>query len=86
MQSLCFEPDCRRRRSDPKHPLGEQHGHDSPRVAGIGQRVLFHPDYTVGSGISPDLLTFRRKPEALAGCGHAPDTAGGELHPALRTA
>jgi hypothetical protein len=23
--------------------------------------ILFHPDYTVGSGISPDLLTFRHK-------------------------
>jgi hypothetical protein len=44
--------------------------------------VLFHPDYTVGPGITPDLLTqaFRRKREALAGY-----TAGGELHPALRT-
>jgi hypothetical protein len=49
-------------------------------------RALFHPDYTVGSGLSPDLLTFRRlPPEALAGSGIAPDTAGGELHPALRT-
>ena len=46
--------------------------------------VLFHPDYTVGSGIAPDLLTFR-KPEALAGSGINPDTAGGELRPALRT-
>jgi hypothetical protein len=48
--------------------------------------VLFHPDYTVGSGLSPDLLTFRLwRPEALAGSGKNPDTAGGELHPALRT-
>jgi hypothetical protein len=45
---------------------------------------------TVGSGIAPDLLTlplWTRK--ALAGsifCISAdPDTAGGELHPALRT-
>jgi len=47
--------------------------------------VLFHPDYTVGSGIAPDLLTFRPRPEALAGSGIPPDTAGGEFHPALRT-
>jgi hypothetical protein len=41
---------------------------------------------TVGSGIAPDLLTlplWTRK--ALAGSGTRPDTAGGELHPALRT-
>jgi len=44
--------------------------------------ILFHPDYTVGPGVSPDLLTqaFRKKRKALAGY-----TAGGELHPALRT-
>jgi hypothetical protein len=41
---------------------------------------------TVGSGIAPDLLTLSpggRK--ALAGSGTSPDTAGGELRPALRT-
>jgi hypothetical protein len=45
---------------------------------------------TVGSGIAPDLLTlplWTRK--ALAGSSFCisadPDTAGGELHPALRT-
>src|SRR5690606_776060 len=45
--------------------------------------VLFHPDYTVGSGITPDLLT-----PAAAGRSRAWRcrlTAGGELHPALRT-
>ena len=41
--------------------------------------VLFHPDYTVGPGITPDLLTLSQG-KALAGY-----TAGGELHPALRT-
>jgi hypothetical protein len=46
--------------------------------------VLFHPDYTVGSGISPDLLTLPLE-KALAGSGIASDTAGGEFHPALRT-
>jgi len=44
-------------------------------------RALFHPDYTVGSGIAPDLLTLPKK--ALAGSGIASDTAGGEFHPAL---
>jgi hypothetical protein len=38
---------------------------------------LFHPDYTVGPGVTPDLLTPLSWP--LAGY-----TAGGELHPALR--
>jgi hypothetical protein len=57
--------------------------------------VFFHPDFalqrwtatarTVGSGIGPDLLTFRPKPEALAGSGLAAPTAGGEFHPALKT-
>ncbi len=32
--------------------------------------ALFHPDYTVGSGIGPDLLTFQRMLEALAGFRH----------------
>ncbi len=43
--------------------------------------ILFHPDYTVGPGVTPDLLTpaFRKKRKALAGY-----TAGGELRPALR--
>jgi len=40
--------------------------------------ILYHPDYTVGSGITPDLLTFQTL-KALAGY-----TAGGEFHPALR--
>ena len=31
--------------------------------------VLFHPDYTVGSGVTPDLLTLGIAPEALAGFG-----------------
>jgi hypothetical protein len=48
--------------------------------------IFFHPDYTVGPGISPGLLTLQ--PQALAGsvtllqCDH---TAGGELHPAPKT-
>jgi len=38
---------------------------------------LFHPDYTVGPGVTPDLLTPFSWP--LAGY-----TAGGDFHPALR--
>ena len=41
--------------------------------------ILFHPDYTVGPGISPDLLTLSQERRSRA------ITAGGELHPALRT-
>jgi len=52
--------------------------------SGVPCLVLFHPDYTVGSGISPDLLTLPLE-KALAGSGIASDTAGGEFHPALRT-
>jgi hypothetical protein len=44
-----------------------------------------YPDYTVGPGIKPGLLTFRRKAESARGLGIAAITAGGELHPALRT-
>ena len=38
-------------------------------------RTFFHPDFTVGTGISPVQRVF-----ALADC----ITAGGDLHPALR--
>ena len=43
--------------------------------------ILFYPDYTVGPGVTPDLLTqaIPWNCEALAGY-----TAGGDLHPALR--
>jgi len=52
-----------------------------------------HPDYTVGFGITPNLLTlflwdFRKefpKKKALAGLGYVTLTAGGDFHPALRT-
>jgi len=41
---------------------------------------------TVGSGITPDLLTCTLLGgAALAGLGALPVTAGGEFHPALRT-
>jgi hypothetical protein len=47
--------------------------------------VFSHPDYTVGSGISPDLLTLKAGSlEALAGSSLR-FTAGGEFHPALKT-
>jgi hypothetical protein len=48
----------------------------SPKWADAGKPargpVLFHPDYTVGSGITPDLLTLWIAPEALAGFGLSP--------------
>ena len=44
-----------------------------------------YPDYTVGPGIKPGLLTFRHKAGSARGLGIAAITAGGELHPALRT-
>jgi hypothetical protein len=50
--------------------------------------VLFHPDYTVGFGITPNLLTLppgRTWEKALAGLGCYTLTAGGDFHPALRT-
>lgn len=50
----------------------------------LGQIALFHPDYTVGSGITPDLLTFHLAAKALAGFEGDLLTAGGEFHPALR--
>ena len=42
---------------------------------------------TVGSGVTPDLLTqaIPKDREALAGLRPKPLTAGGELHPAPRT-
>ena len=48
--------------------------------------VLFHPDYTVGPGITPDLLTLlaKTKRRSWALCFRT-FTAGGESHPALRT-
>ena len=51
--------------------------------------VLFHPDYTVGPGITPGLLTPRQgisPSKPLAGFWtFIQFTAGGEFHPALRT-
>ena len=52
-------------------------GADALRMRGRASRasvnpVLFHPDYTVGPGITPDLLTLRIAPEALAGFGPSP--------------
>lgn len=44
--------------------------------------ILLHPDYTVGPGISPDLLTYLEIEIQIALAGF---TAGGDLHPALRT-
>lgn len=49
--------------------------------------IFFHPDYTVGPGIAPDLLTLllQLQLQALAGLTLASFTAGGELHPAPKT-
>lgn len=44
--------------------------------------TFFHPDYTVGSGLTPDLLSRLATP--LAGSDLSVDTAGGEFHPALK--
>ena len=70
-------------------------------IARLGHPVLYHPDYTVGSGITPDLLTLSnysadsrmKSRQALAGwtddCKNMLQasviTAGGESHPAPRT-
>jgi len=43
---------------------------------------FFYPDYTVGPGLSPDLLTLLT--QALAGSEVYLHTAGGELRPALK--
>jgi len=42
---------------------------------------FFHPDYTVGPGITPDQ---RLQKQPVAGLRPWPFTAGGELHPALK--
>ena len=48
--------------------------------------IFFHPDYTVGSGVTPDLLTLPDEVwQALAGLTVAGLTAGGESHPAPKT-
>ena len=52
---------------------------------GSAEPVLFHPDYTVGLGITPNLLTLRIALRRSRALGMLPSTAGGELHPALRT-
>lgn len=49
--------------------------------------IFFHPDYTVGPGIAPDLLTLHvsKLTQALAGLTLTSFTAGGESHPAPKT-
>jgi hypothetical protein len=55
-------------------------------LVAVSPCVLFHPDYTVGFGLSPNLLTLPHfKRQALAGSQVSLHTAGGESHPALRT-
>jgi len=48
--------------------------------------ILFHPDYTVGSGIAPDLLTSGLQRPKRSRARAKTLTAGGDFHPALRTA
>jgi len=43
--------------------------------------ALFHPDYTVGSGLSPDLLTLPKTWKALAGSGKIPIPPVGNCTP-----
>jgi hypothetical protein len=59
---------------------------DVPRGMRLSRPFSFIRTLTVGFGIAPNLLTLPptlRK--ALAGLGFVTLTAGGELHPALRT-
>jgi len=49
----------------------------------VAAHIFFHPDYTVGPGLSPGLLTLLT--QALAGSTVAGHTAGGEFHPAPKT-
>jgi hypothetical protein len=80
-----------RKDGERKTPQGKQ---ARAQPQGCAKAVFFHPDYTVGSGVGPDLLTLRSRlrtcvpvptTQALAGsCANAP-TAGGESHPALKT-
>src|SRR5215472_4711135 len=57
----------------------------APLPAGQARAFSFIRTLTVGSGISPDLLTLRTS-KALAGSpARRPHTAGRDFHPALRT-
>jgi hypothetical protein len=47
--------------------------------------IFFHPDYTVGPGFSPGLLTLQFDTAGARGLGRDGHTAGGELHPAPKT-
>ena len=58
---------------------------DAPHGDATVATVLFHPDYTVGFGFTPNLLTLPLARKALAGLGLFTLTAGGDFHPALRT-
>lgn len=69
-----------------KLPLGEQASRRLAKVATRDLLALFHPDYTVGPGFAPGLLTMENRGSSRArGLRGNPVTAGGEFHPALRT-
>jgi len=46
--------------------------------------ILFHPDYTVGTGFSPVLLDLSDNEERSRAPQLIWDTADGDFHPALR--
>lgn len=47
--------------------------------------IFYHPDYTVGSGISPESCLSARGLAQIHGALRRPViTAGGDLHPALK--
>jgi hypothetical protein len=48
--------------------------------------IFFHPDYTVGSGFTPDLPGLFVQQPARGLIGLRRITAGGDLHPAPKTA
>jgi len=63
-------------------PWANTQNHDTPRAEeGVTLLALFHPDYTVGSGLSPDLLTLPKTWKALAGSGKIPIPPVGNCTP-----
>lgn len=63
----------------------ERSWRDLNTAARQNRSALSHPDFTVGSGISPDLHSERNSSEARGLFMLNEITAGGEFHPALRT-
>jgi hypothetical protein len=60
--------------------------HAEAAAGRVMTHIFFHPDYTVGPGFSPGLLTLQLgNPAGARGLGRDGHTAGGELHPAPKT-